>query len=346
MPEPPALPFDPALALDAALAVAILGAALAAVSGRGVFRAVVFFIAYGLMVSIGWVRLGSVDVALAEAAIGAGLTGVLLLAAHGRLARAGAATDTPAGAGRGWAALAGLAVSGALVWAWFALPPVPARPGAELAEALPRAGVENPVTAVLLNFRGWDTLLESIILLAALVAVWMLTRDGDWRAPLGVPQHANAEGVMAGFARVLPPVGLMIGGYLLWAGADAPGGAFQGGTVWAAVLLVAALAGLWAPPRLEAAWFRAALVLGGAVFVLAGLALAGVGAGFLTLPEGAAKPVILGIELALAVSIAVTLVALVLGPPEGPPDAPPDAPPGALPDAPPGAPPDAPGAPR
>jgi multisubunit Na+/H+ antiporter MnhB subunit len=118
---------------------------------------------------------------LAEAAIGAGLTGVLLLAAHGRLRRMSASENPPHGTH--WAAaLAGGGLAAALAWAWFVLP-LPDRPGPELAEALPLSGVGNPVTAVLLNFRAWDTLLESIVLLAALLGLWMLTRVEDWRAP-------------------------------------------------------------------------------------------------------------------------------------------------------------------
>ena len=49
------------------------------------FRAIVLFIAFGLLMSLAWVRLGAPDVALAEAAIGAGLTGALLLSALARL---------------------------------------------------------------------------------------------------------------------------------------------------------------------------------------------------------------------------------------------------------------------
>jgi energy-converting hydrogenase B subunit D len=49
------------------------------------FRAVVLFITLGLMLALSWVRLDAPDVALAEAAIGAGLTGVLLLDAVGQL---------------------------------------------------------------------------------------------------------------------------------------------------------------------------------------------------------------------------------------------------------------------
>lgn len=303
------------LSLDLALCALILGVGLATVAGRGVFRAVVFFIVYGLLVAVGWVRLGAVDVALAEAAIGAGLTGVLLLAAHGRLARLGAARDVSVGPHLP-AALAGAGLAGALAWAWFALP-LPDRPAAELAAALLDAGVGNPVTAVLLNFRAWDTLLESIVLLAALLGLWMLTREEDWRAPLGLAQHARPGGVLAGFGRVLPPVGLLVGVWLVWAGADAHGGAFQGGTVLAAVGLVAAMAGLIRPPRIGLPAWHAALVAGPAVFLIAGLAGSVFAGGFLTLPPALAKPAIVTIELALTVSIAVTLALLVLGPPEG-----------------------------
>lgn len=49
------------------------------------FKAIVLFIAFGLLMALAWVRLDAPDVALAEAAIGAGLTGALLLATLARL---------------------------------------------------------------------------------------------------------------------------------------------------------------------------------------------------------------------------------------------------------------------
>jgi multisubunit Na+/H+ antiporter MnhB subunit len=303
------------LALDAALCVLILAVGSATVLGRGVFRSIVFFIVYGLLMAVAWVRLDAVDVALAEAAIGAGLTGVLFLAAFGRLART-VSDDTAPVPVHIPAVLACGGLTGALAWAWFMLP-VPESPGPELAEAMPRAGVENPVTAVLLNFRAWDTLLESIVLLAALIGLWMLTREEDWHSRIGLPQHARPGGVMAGFGRLLPPVGFLVGVYLVYIGADRPGGAFQGGTVLAAVGLVAAMAGLVRPPRIAEHRWRLALVVGPAVFLAAGLAGGVLGAGFLVLPEPVAGAAIFIIEIALALSIAVTLVFLVLGPPEG-----------------------------
>lgn len=73
--------------IDLPLLVALWGTAAAALLGRGPLRAVVMFIVFGLLVALAWVRLGAPDLALAEAAIGAGLSGVLLLDAVGHLRR-------------------------------------------------------------------------------------------------------------------------------------------------------------------------------------------------------------------------------------------------------------------
>ena len=45
------------------------------------------FIVFGLLMSLAWARLAAPDIGLAEAAIGAGLTGALLLDAYGVLRR-------------------------------------------------------------------------------------------------------------------------------------------------------------------------------------------------------------------------------------------------------------------
>ncbi len=75
-------------AIDGLLALMLLWFAWRALSSPELFTAVVFFIAFGLVMALAWVRLDAPDIALAEAAIGAGLTGALLLAALARLERA------------------------------------------------------------------------------------------------------------------------------------------------------------------------------------------------------------------------------------------------------------------
>lgn len=64
---------------DLVLAVLLTTLAWGTLTSRELFRAVVLFIAFGFLMALAWVRLAAPDLALAEAAIGAGLTGALLL---------------------------------------------------------------------------------------------------------------------------------------------------------------------------------------------------------------------------------------------------------------------------
>src|SRR5690606_34639155 len=117
----------------------------------------------------------------------------------------------------------------------------------------------------------YDTLLESVVLLIALVAVWALTPQALWGTRPGLRQHARPDGVLATFGRLLPPLGLVVAVYLVWVGSALPGGAFQAGTVLAAVWLLAVMAGIVPEPRQSSHRVRAALVAGPAVFLIVGL---------------------------------------------------------------------------
>jgi uncharacterized MnhB-related membrane protein len=77
--------MTPALAFDLLLIASLLWSAARTLITADVFRAVVLFIVFGLLMALAWARLGAPDIALAEAAIGAGLTGALLLDAVGHL---------------------------------------------------------------------------------------------------------------------------------------------------------------------------------------------------------------------------------------------------------------------
>jgi energy-converting hydrogenase B subunit D len=76
-------------AFDILLALALLWSAWRTLTTRDLGRAVVMFIVFGLLMTLAWARLDAPDIALAEAAIGAGLTGALLLDALGHLGRKG-----------------------------------------------------------------------------------------------------------------------------------------------------------------------------------------------------------------------------------------------------------------
>jgi energy-converting hydrogenase B subunit D len=90
------------LLFDLLLIVTLVALAVAAVTSPEPRRAVMLFIAFGLWLSLVWARLHAPDVALAEAAIGAGLGGALMLAAARRAARqrAEAASTDAAEAGK------------------------------------------------------------------------------------------------------------------------------------------------------------------------------------------------------------------------------------------------------
>lgn len=73
--------------IDVPLVIALWATAAGALLSRDLFRAVVMFIVFGLIMALVWTRLGAPDLALAEAAIGAGLSGMLFLDALGHLRR-------------------------------------------------------------------------------------------------------------------------------------------------------------------------------------------------------------------------------------------------------------------
>lgn len=73
------------LVFDVLLGLGLLWFAWRSLSCPDLFKAIVLFISFGLLMALTWVRLNAPDIALAEAAIGAGLTGALLLAAWVRL---------------------------------------------------------------------------------------------------------------------------------------------------------------------------------------------------------------------------------------------------------------------
>lgn len=77
--------MSPDLLIDLTLSTGVLVLALLSLTSSNLFRAIVLYVSVGLLVTIAWARLGALDVAIAEAAIGAGLTGAMLLATWRRL---------------------------------------------------------------------------------------------------------------------------------------------------------------------------------------------------------------------------------------------------------------------
>jgi multisubunit Na+/H+ antiporter MnhB subunit len=296
------------VALDGLLALAMLGLAWRVMTAPELFEAVVVFITLGLLMAVAWARLAAPDIALAEAAIGAGLTGVLLLDTLRALRQDGAAKSAPRARRRQWPALmaSGL-LAATLTAAVLSLPPEPVGLEREVAAALPSSGVSQPVTAVLLNFRGYDTWLELGVLMIAVTGVLALRGS----ARLTDPPPGDAGAVLGWLVRILAPVMLLVAGYLLWLGKTAAGGAFQAGVVLGATGVLLWLAGK-RPVASDWLW-KISLAIGFTAFMAVGLALLAGGRQLLEYPPEQAGNLILLIESAAAVSIGATMAALFIG---------------------------------
>ncbi len=193
-----------------------------------------------------------------------------------------------------------------LAYSVITLPLVAPGLSVDVAENLELSGVKNPVTAVLLNYRAYDTLLELGVLLLALMAVWSLGT-----APRQ-SQAAPGE-LLDTVSRLLVPTLILVAGYLLWIGAKEPGGAFQAGAVLGASGVLLMLSGWQPDTKFQGLTLRVLLVAGLATFILIGLAFMFFGARFLEFPPSLAPGLILVIEAAATLSIAVALVALFAG---------------------------------
>ncbi len=205
--------------------------------------------------------------------------------------------------------LACITLASSLVAAMLLLPPATIDLRAMVETQMPASGVEHPVTAVLLNFRGYDTLLEVAVLLLALVGMLAGTRVERRRRAAGF--HPGVP-LLKTSTRMLIPLMILVSGYLLWAGASRPGGAFQAAAVLggAAVLLhLARIIPAWlAPTRVH----RAGVVAGLLLFLLvAALPLLG-GETLLTFPPHWAGALILLIETGLTASLGLLLAGLFL----------------------------------
>jgi len=302
---------------DGCLALAILATAWLLLASPGFLRAVVLFIAFGLLMSLAWVRLMAPDIALAEAAIGAGITGVLLMDALRHMQwdeqawrqQWPRARPSLVAKGQRWLpTLAAVAISGLLLTGVARLSP--ADPAiAELAhEAM--APLDHPVTAVLLVFRGLDTFLELGILLLVLLGMLAVRGQRGLSTRAATPPQ---DTILEGIVRTLVPLAILTAGYFLWLGTFAAGGAFQAGVVLGAMGVLLWLSGHNSIDLLQP-WIWQLLVMAGFVMFLAtALGTILISNEALKLPAPLEEAWLQVMEIAATLSIGATLTVLFVG---------------------------------
>lgn len=165
--------------LNALFLALLVALALVAVRVRDLVGAVLALAAYGFTLSLVWAAMGAVDVAFTEAVVGAGASTIFFLATLLRTVRTERARPPH---GRGPALAVVLLLGGLLVLAAHDFPRWgdPASPASVhvspryLEQGYGETATPNIVTAVLADYRAYDTLIEVVVIFTAGLACWLL----------------------------------------------------------------------------------------------------------------------------------------------------------------------------
>jgi len=216
--------------------------AVAAIVLSDLFAVVMLFGVYSLLTAALFMNLDAVDVAFTEAAVGAGVTTVLMLASLHLTKR--------------WEALPrhhhfpGLLVvsitGAALVYAVLDAPLLgdPSAPVHQhvtpryIEQGQAEVGMPNLVTAVLASYRGYDTFGETVVIFTAGLAVLLLLGiKDDPRMRPGVSAIGD-QVVLRSVVKVLIPLVLLYGLYVQFHGDFGAGGGFQAGVIFATAFVL------------------------------------------------------------------------------------------------------------
>lgn len=194
-----------------------------------------------------------------------------------------------------------------------------------LERGVEETGYKNLVTAVLLNYRGFDTFFEVVVIFTALVAVLALPRGGAGGPTAEATAQAHADGapgvpvslIVSFVVRLMAPFMAMFALAMVYRGHVTPGGGFQAAAVFAAIFIAIGLvlgraraATLvpvdWRP------WLQGAAPLAFALTAWIGWRLTGAFLGFPTDDHTAQEAMGLVLEFAIAVGGGVILARLFL----------------------------------
>jgi multicomponent Na+:H+ antiporter subunit B len=300
--------------------------AIGIIRSEGLFSAVMLSGIFSLLMAANFFVLNAADVALTEAAVGAGVATVLLL---GALALT-PTRERPARRRSRWLAIFTVVANVAVItYATFNVPLLgdPMAPVHQhvapwyLDNTMEYVGIPNVVTAVLASFRGYDTLGEVFVILIAGIGVLFLLSAGrdqvlatrpEPRLDSGLKHHLIPQVV----SRMLIPFIVLFGLYVQFHGEYSPGGGFQAGAIVAAgMILYSVIEGESAAMELLPPKVLMALAVGGSLlYGLVGVVCMLLGGAFLDYSVLAADPVVgqhIGIiAIELGVGLAVTGVLL------------------------------------
>ena len=234
---------------------------------KNLLVSVVIFMSYSLVMSMLWILLESPDLAITEAAVGAGVTSVLFFITLKRISAMGKehadeqdqttkeinSRTAVKGFDRFYrvaAIVLGLAIMAALAGTVSHLPAfgdVNNPSNNEVSERYLESGLEetgavNAVTGMILDYRAFDTFGESCVLFIAAACVLILLRDDKTdtteKAIADEKFEPVSDTILQASAKILFPAILLFGIYILMNGHLSPGGGFSGGAIMGAGLIL------------------------------------------------------------------------------------------------------------
>jgi len=159
---------------------------VAVIRQRNLFGVVVLTSIYSFLMASVLIVLDAVDVAMTEASVGAGVSTVILLATLHLIK----STEMRPSGPHVLALFVAAGTGAILIWGTLALPPFGTADSVihqhvaprYLAESIKETTVPNIVTAVLADYRGYDTLGETTVIFTAGIGVMLLLRGARRRS--------------------------------------------------------------------------------------------------------------------------------------------------------------------
>ena len=214
---------------------------------KDLMSAAIFFGAYSFLMCLVWTGMGAVDVAFTEAAVGAGISTVLIIATIYNTKR----ITKDSNINLLWKSVAAVIVTIVGFGLMSAIndfpkwgdPLSPANSHVSsyyVEHAYEDSHVPNLVTAVLADYRGFDTMFETAVVFVASISIVVLLRRFKKKRK-SAPYDTNNSVIIQTSCRIMVPFMQLFALYVVAHGHHSPGGGFQGGVILGASLILFAI---------------------------------------------------------------------------------------------------------
>ncbi len=322
------------LYMNIVLFAMMIATAIAIVRMNKLFAVVMLSGVFSLLAAMLFIVLDAVDVAFTEAAVGAGISTVLMLGTialvrdnENKTVRAGILPLIVVG-------ITGLGmVYGTLDLPAFGAADAPAQVYLKpdyMARTVSEIDIPNVVTAILASYRGYDTMGEVVVVFTAGIAVLLLLsalqqRPASVPAPIKKPAKTPAQAnwqnhlILRVVTKMLVGLIILYAFYVQFHGDFSPGGGFQAGIIIAvAFILYGLVFGQNAVYQTLPPWVvHKILALGVLIYIGTGLATMALGGAFLDYgvfaphhPSHGQHWGILAVELGVGITVAGVMISI------------------------------------